>query len=317
MSFLRFLAALFVSFGMALGLIALLPVIHLARPDAEIAWTASLYASKEHSADLMSGPRVIAIGGSGTLFSFDSEVATRYISRPVLNFGTHAGLGLPYILDRAGRLLRAGDVVLLAPEYELLQAPSAPNEHTIQFISFYDLGYLKQRPLTEWPRYFFGYDVLPSLVEGIKQMLKGPPAGRPDVVLDRSGNARGNTVALSRGEQLADAAPLLPPAPVSDAAFEALRKFSALAAAKHVKILVISPALIRTRGYSDPAFREFQSSLCAIYARLGMKMLGNPEQAFLPPQDMYDSVYHANDRGRALYTSRILPLVCKELGCRT
>jgi hypothetical protein len=317
MSFARFLAALFASFLLALGLIALLPALHIARPDAEIAWTASLYADKERAAGLIPGPRIIAVGGSGTLFSFDSEVATRRIGRPVLNFGTHAGLGLPYILDRAGRLLRAGDVVLLAPEYELLQSGAPPNEHTIQFVTFYDRGYLKQRPLTEWPRYIFGYSVLPSLVEGMKQMLNGPPAGRPDVVLDRLGNARGNTVALSGGEQLAGATPQLPPPPVSEAALEALRKFAALAAARHAKILVIPPALVRTRGYSDPEFRKFQSSLDILYAGLGMKVLGTPEQAFLPPQDMYDSIYHANDRGRARYTSRILPLVCQALGCRT
>lgn len=315
MSFPRFLAALLASFLVGLGVIALLPALHLARPNAEIAWTDSLYADKERFAGMIPGPRIIAVGGSGTLFSFDSGMATQRIGRPVVNFGTHAGLGLPYILDRAGRMLRAGDVVLLAPEYELLQGGAAPNEHTIQFVSFYDRGYLKRRPLTEWPRYIFGYGVLASLVEGLKQAVKGPPAGRSDAVLDSLGNARGNTVALSRGEQLAGAMPSLPPPPVSEAALEALRKFTALARARGARILVVSPALIHTPGYSDPAFRKFQSSLSVVYSGLGLKVLGNSDSAFLPPQDMYDSIYHANDRGRAHYTGRILPLVCRALGC--
>jgi hypothetical protein len=316
MSFPRFLAALFASLVLALGLIALLPAMRIARPDAEIAWTESLYIAKERISGTIAGPRIIAVGGSGTLFSFDSEMATRRIGRPVVNFGTHAGLGLPYILDRAGRLLHPGDVVLLAPEYELLQSGAPPNEHTIQFVGFYDRGYLMRCPLAEWPRYIFGYGVLSSLVEGIKQMWKGPPTGRSDAILDELGNARGNTVALSLGMQLAGAAPALPPLPVSQAALDALRKFAAIAAARHVQILVIPPALIYTPGYSDPAFRTFQSSLGAIYARLGMKVLGDPALAFLPPEDMYDSVYHANDRGRVHYTSRILPLVCQALGCK-
>jgi len=36
----------------------------------------------------------------------------------------------------------------------------------------------------------------------------------------------------------------------------------------------------------------------------------------LAPADMYDTVYHANDRGRALYTARILDLICATMKCQ-
>jgi hypothetical protein len=233
----------------------------------------------------------------------------------VVNFGTHAGLGLPYILDRAGSILRSGDVVLLAPEYELLQRGGEPNEHTLQFVTFYDRGYLRQRSMTEWPHYIFGYGVLPSLVEGLKQLRAGASHGRADIVLDRLGNARGNTVALSKGRQLAGESPVLPPLPMSRAANEALRRFADIAARRHVRILVIPPSLIRTPGYSDPIYGKFLSGLAKTYSRLGLVMLGDPSQTFLPPGDMYDSVYHANDHGRIRYTNAILSFICPALAC--
>jgi hypothetical protein len=315
MSFSRFLAILLASLVAALGAIAALPQTRLARPGADIAWTASLYTDKERIAAAITGPRILAVGGSATLFSFDSETASRRLGMPVVNFGTHAGMGLTYILDRASRILRPGDIVLLAPEYELLQQGGEPNEHAIQYVTFYDRGYLKGRPLVEWPHYILGYGVLPSLVEGLKQLRKVPVAGRPDAVLDQLGNARGNTVALSKGAQLAGEAPRLPPPPVSPAAMEALRKFADAAARSHARILVIPPPLIGTPGYRDPAYRDFQSGLRTVYAKMGLTVLGDPALAFLAPEDMYDSVYHANDRGRVRYTTTILSFVCRAIAC--
>lgn len=315
MSFSRFTLLLFLSLLVTLGAIAALPLTRIARPTADIAWTASLYADKERIAAAIPGPRIIAVGGSATLFSFDSETASQRFGRPVVNFGTHAGMGLTFILDRAGRILRPGDIVLLAPEYELVQQDGDPNEHAIQFVAFYDREYLWHRPIAEWPRYLFGFGVLPALAESIKQMRKSAISSRPDIVLDKLGNARGNTVALSKGAQLAEESPALPPPPVSDAAIIALRTFAATAASRHARILVIPPPLIRTKGYTDPAFRAFQTRAAGTYARLGLDVTGDPGMAFLPPQDMYDSVYHANDAGRIHYTSAILSFACAKLAC--
>ena len=315
MAFPRFLLVLFASLFVTLGAIAALPLTIMARAGADIAWTASLYVDKERIAAAAPGPRIIAVGGSATLFSFDSKTASQRFGRPVVNFGTHAGMGLTYILDRAGRILRPGDVVLLAPEYELVQEGGAPNEHTIQFVAFYDREYLWRRPMAEWPHYLLGFGVLPAVVESIKQIRTGAISGRLDIVLDELGNARGNTVANSKGWQLAGESPTLPPPAVSQTAIMALQKFAATAAGRQARILVIPPPLIRTKGYSDPAFHAFQAGLAGTYAKLGLTVLGDPAKVFLPPEDMYDSVYHANDRGRIRYTSAILSFACAKLAC--
>lgn len=310
----RFLAVMTASFLGMLIAISLLPRMGIAKPTAEIAWTASLYAHKTRIAEAMHGPRVLFVGGSGTLFSLDAETAQRRLRRPVVNFGSHAGLGLSYILDRAERVLRPGDIVVLAPEYELLTQTSATNEYAIQMTAFFDNAYLSHISWREWPNYLVGYEVLPSLAIGIRTVLHHPPSGRTDITLDALGDVRGNTVARSSGISLQNEAPSL--RPIAPEMIARLRAFVKTAAAHKVRVIAIPPALISTRGYNSPAFRAFQASLPSLYASLGMTPVGSPDIGFLAPSDMYDSVYHANDRGRAIYTGRVLQALCTVLACR-
>jgi len=315
MNFSRFLLGLAVSFLLGLLAIAALPLLRLARPDQDTAWTASLYAAKIHAARAVHGPRILVVGGSGTLFSFDAQTASRRTGRTVINFGTHAGLGLPYILDRAARELRPNDVILLAPEYELLERSAAPGELTIRQVVFFDRQYMGRAPRLLAARYALGYGVIDSLVEGLKWLLHGPPAGRTDVTLDALGDVRGNSVRNSKGVLLAMASPALPPPPVNPDMVAVLMNFRRSANAAHAEIFVLPPAHISTQGFRQPAFRKFQDSLGPLFARLAMPLLASPQSAMLPPADMYDTEYHANDAGRTVYTALMLDRLCGVIRC--
>src|SRR5258706_4697422 len=77
----------------------------------------NLYTIKENAAVLRSSPgqkRLFYISGSSGLFNFDARLAEQKLGIPVINFATHAGLTLDYILTRSKRSLRLGDAVLLA-----------------------------------------------------------------------------------------------------------------------------------------------------------------------------------------------------------
>jgi len=310
-----FLAVLSISLVLGLIVIAALPKTGLARPSAEITWTADLYAQKTGIAGAISGQRVLIVGGSGTLFSFDTRVAGMLIGKPVVNFGTHAGLGIAYILDRAARVMRRDDIVVLAPEYELLQQPAEVNEYAIQLAIYFDRDYINSQPLRERPHYWVGYGVLTSLLEGVRMMISGPPRGRADVQLDGLGNARGNSVALSNTAGLGAEGPTLPPPSVTPAAIALLREFMKRASSEGIRVFVMPPALASTPSYRSAAFQQFQRRLPALFASLGMVPIGKSQDAFLAPQDMYDSVYHANDRGRMEYTARMLSALCRKMTC--
>ncbi len=61
--------------------------------------------------------RIIFVGGSGIYSALDSEMIQKELGRPVLNVGLWAGFGITTMLHEIQPYLRAGDVVILIPEY--------------------------------------------------------------------------------------------------------------------------------------------------------------------------------------------------------
>jgi hypothetical protein len=296
--------------------IAFLPVTGLVGPSADVTWAAALYRDKDQAAEKAPAPRVFAVGGSGTLFSLDTVELSRRLGRPVINYGTHAGLGLGYILDRVVQIVRPGDLVLLFPEHELLQQSAEPTQLTIGEVAFYDRGYLASRNWRQRLRYLFGYDVFASLTERLKSLVLTANAGRDDVHLDALGNERGNTVAASRRIALLNAAPVDPSRPVSSDARMLLARFAAALHERQVRLIVLPPVLLQSADYNSPRYHVLTVQEEALFDSLGIEHLGIFHTGFLPREDMYDSIYHANDRGRARYTTRIADLICARLACK-
>jgi hypothetical protein len=65
-------------------------------------------------------PRILVVGGSNAAFGVNSAAIERATGRPVVNLGLSAGLGLAFILAQSAEAARAGDLLILSPEYELL-----------------------------------------------------------------------------------------------------------------------------------------------------------------------------------------------------
>ena len=91
----RFLAILSGSLIVTLAAIALLPRLGVAKPDRRDR-VDSLYSANERPcvAEAEPSPRILVVGGSGTLFSFDAEIAQHRAGQARwFNFGTHVASG--------------------------------------------------------------------------------------------------------------------------------------------------------------------------------------------------------------------------------
>ena len=62
-------------------------------------------------------PSIIIIGGSGCGFGFISSLLSAHYQMPVVNTGTHAGLGLRLQVLLVSPYVSQGDIVLVIPEY--------------------------------------------------------------------------------------------------------------------------------------------------------------------------------------------------------
>lgn len=310
----RFLLVVFLSALVTLALIALAPLVPGMKTDPSAPWIDGLYKQKIAALRALPGKRIYVVSGSSSLFSLDTKVLARAVGKPVINLATHAGLELPYLLDRAEREMRPGDTIIFTPEYPLMALPVSPNQLVIDYVAFFDRGYIATRPLGEQPHFYFGYGLVGSIVETLKTMRTGKQVGRDDLTIDALGNARGNTVALSVKDK-SEFAPHGEPSPVSPDEVAVLRKFVAMARAKQVTILAFPPAHIHLPGYETQNQRAMRQNIRATFRDLGMTVRGGDQDGWVEPDGIYDSASHANDAGRAAYSARIAVLLCREIHC--
>lgn len=309
-----FLIVFFVSALAMLGVIAVLPLTGAIKTDPSAPWIDGLYKQKIAALRAQPHGRIYVVSGSSSLFSLDTKVLSDAVGRPVINLATHAGLGLTYILDRAEREMQPGDTIIFTPEYPLLTLPPEPSNITIDYVSFFDRGYIATRPAAEQMHFYLGYGFIDSVIETIKTLRTGKQVGRDDLTIDALGNARGNTVALSVKES-AQFAPNGETSAITPQAIADLQKFADLARARHARILAFPIALIRLPGFETPGQKALRDHVRALFRQMGMVTRGDDDTGWLDPSGIYDSAVHANDAGRAVYTARIARLLCVEIAC--
>ena len=62
--------------------------------------------------------KIVIIGGSGCGFGFNSQLIYNHFHMPVINTGTHAGIGIVMQLKIYEQYFKKGDIVLIIPEYQ-------------------------------------------------------------------------------------------------------------------------------------------------------------------------------------------------------
>lgn len=77
--------------------------------------------------------RLILVGGSGVLYSINSEVMQQELGFPVFNLGLDGNLGLNMIFPNVISQIRPGDIVLLIPEYLMLLDETGVGERAVAF----------------------------------------------------------------------------------------------------------------------------------------------------------------------------------------
>jgi hypothetical protein len=117
----RFLLAFFLTVLVLVGSYLGLGLALLGAPIPAEYWVREMITIKRQLASELVAPqgRILLGGGSSTLFGVDALAASRQLDRPVFNYGLHAGLGLPTLLQAVGGAARRGDdvVLMLEPAY--------------------------------------------------------------------------------------------------------------------------------------------------------------------------------------------------------
>lgn len=292
-------------------------------PARDANWIGGLYALKQARAGAENGAKVVLVSGSSGLFGLDSEAMENRLGLPVVNFSTHAGLGIKYLLHRGRGALRAGDTALMALEYELLGPQQTPGRILTTFVSAKDLSYMAAAPLEWVPFFFTGHDyksLVWALVERLglwryKQTCYGSAAtlnsyGDETCAMTDSFTTGNPGLLLAQGAIASET--------VDPPAFDpAIADFLAWAKNTGVKVVIGFPPLFEKTVYADAAHKKAFADLAERFADFGVPVLGRPTDFLYPADHMYDTRYHLHSKAREIHTRRMLELLCdKAMTCK-
>ncbi|MGD0461495.1 MAG: hypothetical protein ABSB74_03300 [Tepidisphaeraceae bacterium] len=279
------------------------------------AWIDLLYRQKHVALQRRASEprRLVIVGGSGALFGIDAELIEKKLHIPTVNFATHAGLGLRYLLDRAERELRSGDIVLLAAEYETWPDAYRDSEGpAFDYIWTYDKPYLASMnrieaakmisavPWSQWPRSTAGWiDRIHGDYFHFRELSFYSVA-----TLDSSGDI--HVTAPSAKSQ----PPSFPfPGDPTLPAMQSIRQFGSFARSKGIQLLWTWPNIARPATLSQPPgflIDRLQSS--------GFVILDQPADNAFPPDWFMDTPYHPNPCCRRVRTEELIRRLRPVLG---
>jgi hypothetical protein len=259
-------------------------------------------------------PRIVFVGGSNLPMGIDSAEIGRRLGYHPVNMGLHVSLGLDFMLNEAEPSLRAGDVVIVSPEYELFGSQHYPGEADILFSA------LEQRPANikyfSWhnarPLLDGGYALASDILDYDMRCLSG---GRDPNALEDPNNVYKRSAFNEAGDVVAHR--LLPPKSVEAPSIAAevspdsirrtinrLNLFAAACQQKGIRVLYSYPTV------SDPYFERNRKTLDLIAATLNQQLsfpiIDTPDEHHLPLDEFFDTYYHLLAAGIATRTTHLI-----------
>ncbi len=109
----------------------------------------SWYNTKnDFSKNVTNQRKIVFVGGSNILFGINTKLIQDKLHIPVLNYGSHAGLG-NYIFYNAKKVLNKNDIVVLVLEYNYFADSILVNDVLSLYVANYDKNYYSSLSLKD------------------------------------------------------------------------------------------------------------------------------------------------------------------------
>jgi hypothetical protein len=287
--------------------------VQLGNPTQDSLWIIEVYQYKEELAQRATSPKVILVGGSNMLFGVDSGRLGEEWDTPVVNLAVHAGLGLPYTLERSKRVLRAGDAALLSLEWEMYQHTRRYTEVGIDFITSSDGGYFSSLPW--WEKLEIIYTMHPRrLVTGLRRLPSAPQRVTGSVYGVQNIDEHGDQIRVqpsSMTKHEYDALQSIEPkvlesADLSEIFMRTMDDYLQWARSQDVCVVLLPPNRMSFEEYSGPEFAEFFERIRQYAQSRGLAYPGDPHDYIYDKAYYFNTEYHLNSIGVDLRTEQMI-----------
>jgi hypothetical protein len=305
-------------------------VIFVQAPVASEYWLRELMIVKRMLARSEPSPRLLFLGGSSTLFGIDAGQIQTETGMPTLNMGLHAGLRVEEILNFGRQIAHPGDTVIMPLESDFYGCDRVPwSDWQLRNAVAWDRSYFESLPLTKRAQAVFSSGDAFLMLEILQTKLRARFMPRslskrlsalapPQVIEMRftSGAMRTSDFAYSAynvddhgdmqnnvGAHFAGVGVQLDrPASICPSVAPVLKSFVDDMRARNVRVVIAhGPYLVEDTP--NPAWptaeRDFQSSL----AKIGLTILDQRNELFMPRSFFFNTPLHMNVEGRRHWTT--------------
>ena len=314
MTFIKYFRAILSGFLISLMIFLLAVFYQIGAPTESSRWIYEIHQIKSSIAKSIKTPKLVIVSGSNAHFGISCKMIYTETGVPCVNGGTHAGLGIDYILSQARLWLKPGDLVLLPLEYELYQDWGIPNYISIDYTFSREPKYLFSIDLLSKIRFIFGIS-LTRLQEGILGKLKAPQPltiGYQSETLNEYGDETRNTQAKMTEKEHQIVNTLKPIKTVNEPSSYAREKiinFIDWCKVNEIKVIATWSSTVWFDIFRELTQQCFFKKIEQFYANLQIPLLGKPEDFMYDKSMFYDTSYHLNDRGVRYRTQQIIGLI--------
>lgn len=252
------------------------------------------------------GRRLILVGGSSAAYGIDEERLEQETGCKVANLGLYGGLGDLFQTQLVRANLQAGDLVVLAYEYNWIDEESfttIPADMVMSGIDD-DLPLYRFVPLRQWPSvlgYLFPYAAKKA------EYAKTPGEDIHHTLFDENGRLtqdRPESLLLDYAENPKAHNPVdLAGRHVSRESAAYLSAFRTYAERRGARVVMAAPPLLADAVSCDP--EEFDRIVSETEDLTGIEWISRPQDYFYPAEYMYDTVYHCNSEGARIRTDML------------
>ena len=267
-------------------------------------WVKEAYELKENYAYSVDQPKVLIVSGSSSLFGFNSPKLAEHWDMPVVNMGTHAGLGVKYILNRSKRVIKPGDIVLLPLELSFYQTDSNPSEVLSDFVIAWDEGYFDKVSIVDYFLLSFaiGYERFFTGFSSLKVQSLVPTSG---VYSIQNMNAHGDKINLEPEKMTPYEYSMLDSLSAGNivnsdlsAEFESvMQSYIEWASKNNICLIAVPVNYMFYDEYNSNVRRQFYSNIKNFYLQNNVQFTGSFFDYMYDKKYHFNSNYHLNSVG--------------------
>jgi hypothetical protein len=257
--------------------------------------------------------RLLLTGGSNIAFGVDSSRLHAVTKRDTINLGLHGGLGLALMVHEIEDGARAGDLVVLIPEYEHFYGDLMHGEMAAAQLLRHDWSALPYfSSWRQWKNLVKNSQIMTSaavfaLIDRAKVKLLRRPSqvqeGRTIYrrsAFDGYGDLVGNSDRESLPDRVAGSNERIR-GPFNQAAFDAIARCAEILSARGVEFVIIYPSV-------SASYWSVNHDLAQqVAARMPKQWTRTkPEDWVFDDRLFFDSSYHLNHSGRDVRTHQLI-----------